>query len=81
MRNPAFSPLNGGCLNLESAKQTKYRVASLLKILRNCRLVVQVADKTEKRVFRLDLQQIPRGMANLPKSRVLLSKSQSWLGN
>jgi hypothetical protein len=36
MRNPAFSPLNGGHLNLESAKQTKYRVASLLKILRNC---------------------------------------------
>jgi len=36
MRNPAFRPLNEGRLNLESAKQTKYRVASLLKILWNC---------------------------------------------
>jgi hypothetical protein len=36
MRNPAFSRLNDGRLNLETVKQTKYRVASLLKILRNC---------------------------------------------
>jgi hypothetical protein len=36
MRNPAFSPLNSDRLNPESEKQTKYRVASLLKILRNC---------------------------------------------
>lgn len=62
MGGGAFIRLNGGRLNLKTAKQTKICVASLLKILRNSRFELGC-----RRVFQSDLQLIPQDMANLPE--------------
>ena len=75
MRGGAFIPLNGGGLNLTSGKQTKISVAGLLKILRICPFCARrMLVKTEVHKFRLYLQQILAGMANLHRTAVFVSQ-------
>ena len=78
MGGGAFILLKGGQAGLESTKRAKIRLAILLKILqiapserRN-----RLANIEKEDMERLYLRRFLRGMANLPKSSVLLLKSQ-----
>jgi hypothetical protein len=77
MGGGAFILLKGGQAGLESTKRAKIRLAILPKILHIAPSEDAIASPISKKEHgRLYLRRFLRGMANLPKSSVLLFKSQ-----